>query len=83
VPSSAKGWDETYTYDCTSFDAVNGGNFITSITGFGGAQFTTDSGVNELGVSGQGVEHYFDTGTFNIAVDTECPTWTDTVTVVN
>jgi len=76
VSSSASGWIEHWSYDCTSFGTS--GNFITSITGYGGASGTTDMGANELGMSGSGSNYYYGTGTFSIQVNSEC-NWTETV----
>ena len=76
VPSQAKSWTENWSYDCTSLGTT--GNFITSITGYGGSSGTTDVGANELGLSGSGTNYYFDTGTFNIQVNSEC-NWTESV----
>jgi hypothetical protein len=63
-----------WTYNCSAFGSS--GNFITSITGYGGAEGTTDAGANQLGTSGSGTNHYYDTGTFSIDVNSEC-SWTD------
>ena len=79
VPSSDKGWDEVWTYNCSAFGS--NGNFATSITGFGGAASTTDAGANQLGPGGSGTNHYFDTGTFTIGVKSECA-WTEKVVTV-
>jgi len=79
IPSNAKGWNEVWTYDCSAFGSS--GNFITTVNGFGGAAGTTDQGVNELGANGSGTEHYYDTGTFSIDVNSEC-NWTDQAVVI-
>jgi hypothetical protein len=76
VPSSASGWTENWSYNCSSFGTS--GNFITSITGYGGSSGTTDMGANELGLSGSGTNYYYDTGMFNILVNSEC-NWTESV----
>ena len=73
-PSSAKGWNEVWSYNCASFGMAC--NFATNITGYGGAVLTTDSGANQLGMSGSGTNHYSDTGTFSVQVDSEC-SWTE------
>ena len=51
-------------------------NFATNITGYGGVALSTDSGANQLGMSGSGTNHYYDTGTFSVQVDSEC-SWTE------
>ena len=76
VPAGARQWLEVWQYDCSSYGSR--GNFIASITGYGSAQYTTDSGVNQLGNGGHGINHYFDTGTFSIQIISECD-WTETI----
>jgi len=76
VPSTASGWIEQWSYDCSNFGST--GNFITSITGYANAAGTTDAGVNELGASGSGSNYYYDSGTFSIQVNSEC-NWTESV----
>jgi hypothetical protein len=65
-----KEWDEQWSYDCTSFGRPR--NFITTINGYGSAPGTADGGANELGTGISGVNHYYDTGTFSIDVNSEC-----------
>jgi hypothetical protein len=74
VPARDRGWNEVWTYDCSAFGGI--GVFITTISGYGGAADTTDSGTNQLGASGSGTNHYYDTGTFSIDVSSEC-SWTE------
>jgi hypothetical protein len=76
IPSSAKGWDEVWSYNCASFGGR--GNFITSITGYGSAAGILDSGANQLGAKGSGTNTYYDKGTFSIQVNSEC-SWTEKV----
>jgi hypothetical protein len=79
VPANASGWDEDWSYNCASFGSS--GNFITSITGYGNAAGTLDSGANQLGAHGSGVNHYYDAGTFSISVNSEC-SWTEKIVTV-
>jgi len=72
VPGAAKGWHVNYTFNCSSFGGS--GNFDWTVYQ-GNAMSETDFGPNRLAVSGSGVEHYYDTGTFHLAVDSEC-NWT-------
>jgi|ERR1039458_3577292 hypothetical protein len=74
IPAGTAQWEEVWSYDCSSYGST--GNFITFIHGYGSAEFTLDSGVNELGSGGSGVNHYFDTGTFSIQILSEC-SWTE------
>jgi len=79
VPAKDKGWNEVWTYNCASFGSS--GNFISTINGYGGASSTTDGGANELGASGSSANHYYDTGTFSIDINSECD-WTDEAVAV-
>jgi hypothetical protein len=79
VPAGTKEWDEVWSYDCSAFGSS--GNFISTINGFGSASGTTDSGTNQLGASGSGTNHYYDTGTFSIDVNSEC-NWTEKAVTV-
>jgi hypothetical protein len=74
VPSAAKGWHVNWTYDCSDFGSQ--GNFDYSVNSGTNLNFD-DTGPNQLGSGGSGVEHYYDTGTFNLQVDSEC-NWTVT-----
>jgi hypothetical protein len=78
VPSGTPQWLEIWHYNCSSFGYK--GNFITNVTGYGSAHYTTDGSVNELGAGGSGVNHYFDTGAFSIQVISECD-WTETIEI--
>jgi hypothetical protein len=77
VPAGARQWEEQYSFNCSNFGQA--GNFATSITGYGNAALTTDTGANQLSISGSAVDHYFDTGTFSIQVISECA-WSIRVT---
>lgn len=66
-------WQLKWTYSCAAFGSE--GNFIVTVNGYGGAAGTTDQGVNDLGTGGTGDEHYYDSGTFNLSIDSECD-WT-------
>lgn len=72
VPAAAKGWHVNWSYNCASFGGK--GNF-----GFyvfqGTVMDDTDFGPNQLGAKGSGVEHYYDTGTFHLTINSECD-WT-------
>lgn len=61
VPST---WNLTWSYDCTQFLGGRG-NFIVSIYDFYGQNSQLDldnQGVNQLGASGKGTEHYYSGG---------------------
>ena len=70
---SQSSWQLLWTYDCANFGTQ--GNFIVNVNGYGAAASTTDQGVNQLGRSSTGDEHYYDSGTFNLSVSSECD-WT-------
>ncbi len=65
-----------WTYDCSNFGTS--GNFDYTVQQ-GTEDDFNDSGPNQLGMNGQGVEHYYDAGTFNLSVNSEC-NWTIKVT---
>jgi hypothetical protein len=74
VPSGAKGWNENWTYNCGRLG--HPGTFTTIIHRSGNAPTTSDRGAHSQGMGGSGTNHYDDTGTFWINVDSECG-WTD------
>jgi hypothetical protein len=74
VPSGARGWNENWTYNCGALG--HPGTFITNIHTSGKARTTRDSGAHSEGMGGSGTNHYNDTGTFWINVDSKCG-WTD------
>jgi cyclophilin family peptidyl-prolyl cis-trans isomerase len=80
VGSGAREWALGWAYNCSAFGSS--GNFIVNVNGFGSAADTTDAGVNELGMSGNSVEYYYDTGTFQLVVNSEC-NWSLKVTASN
>ncbi len=69
-------WQITYTYDCSAFGSS--GNFMITIDNKDGSP-NTDSGANELGMSGGSTDHYYDAGTHYLQIDSECA-WHVTVT---
>lgn len=79
IPADATGWYLGWNYNCSGFGSS--GNFIVSVNGLGGTQ-TTDAGTNQLGASGSSVENYYDTGTFQLSVNSEC-NWAVKVTYSN
>ncbi len=68
-------WTMAWSYNCSNFGGQ--GNFIVNISQLDGG-FTADIGPNELGTSGNGSDSYSDTGTFTVAVDSECA-WSITI----
>ena len=76
IPSDARSWFLLWAYNCSGFGSS--GNFIVNVDGLGNTQ-TTDAGVNELGMSGKNVENYYDTGRFQLVVNSEC-NWAVNVT---
>ena len=65
-------WQMAWSYDCSNFGSS--GNFMVFIDGSSNGDF----GPNELGMGGSGTDYYSDTGTFSLAVDSEC-SWSITV----
>ena len=66
VPAAAGGWRLAWSYSCAALGST--GNFIIYVNGGSG----NDQGVNELGMKGSSVEHYYDTGTFYLQISSEC-----------
>jgi hypothetical protein len=64
-------WQLAWAYNCAGFGDGTG-NFIIDVQGYGGASDTSDLGVNQLGPQGSGDEHYYDQGTFNLSINSEC-----------
>src|SRR5713101_798130 len=79
VPSS---WNLAWTYDCSK-SLGSTGNFIVSIYDFYGQKSQLDfdnQGVNQLGASGAGTEHYYSGGNKKyLKIVSECD-WGVTVT---
>jgi len=72
VPSSARGWHVDWSYNCANFGTA--GNFDFDV--YQGTQPDfNDNGPNQLGMKGEGVQHFYDTGTFHLETDSECD-WT-------
>jgi hypothetical protein len=58
-------WTMTWNYDCSNTGSA--GNFIVDITGSSG-----DVGPNELNTAGSGTDYYYDAGTFDLEINSEC-----------
>ena len=69
-------WTMSWNYNCSNYGSP--GNFIVSVNQPTGSSIS-DDGPNELSMSGSGTDHYYDTGTFNLDVISECD-WNITVT---
>ena len=63
-------WDLNWSYDCSSFGYK--GNFQVFVYNGDGSMSFSNSGVNQLGMSDSGVEHYHNGGTFYLEVNSEC-----------
>ena len=68
-------WLMDWSYNCSSYGSQ--GNFAVEVNQPAGSSIV-DIGPNELGNSGSGVDYYYDTGQFNLSVDSECD-WSITV----
>jgi hypothetical protein len=68
--TAASDWDLNWNYDCTNFGSQ--GNFQVFIYNGDGTMSFANSGVNQLGKSDTGVEHYHSGGTFYLTVNSEC-----------
>ena len=72
IPASDRAWQINWSYNCSAFGSS--GNFDYDVNQGTQTDFN-DLGPNQLGPGGHGVEHYYDHGTFNLQVDSEC-SWT-------
>lgn len=63
-------WDLLWSYTCSGY-AGGTGNFIVSVERKGGG-FGTPVGVNQLGAGGDSTEHYHDSGTYYLEINSEC-----------
>lgn len=75
--TAAGDWDMAWSYDCANFGYQ--GNFIVTPTGEDNNPSLANQSVNQLGKSGQDVEHYHHGGTYYLSVNSEC-SWHVTVT---
>ncbi len=69
-------WDLSWSYDCRNFGFE--GNFIVFVYESDGSPSVSNVGVNQLGPSGTGVEHYHAGGTYYLQVISTC-SWTISV----
>ncbi len=68
--TAGKDWDLNWNYDCSNFG--QSGNLIVMIYDGNGSLSYRNTGVNQLGDSGSGVEHYHNSGTFYLVVNSVC-----------
>jgi hypothetical protein len=71
VPSGTKQWDLVWTYSCPGASGsnfgVNLGNFVLLVYK-GRTHDTHDPGATDNAATGQGTQHYSDTGAFSLHV---------------
>jgi hypothetical protein len=70
--NAAGDWDLTWSYDCSAF-AGGSGNFQVFVYS-GDGSLSSNSPVNQLGKSGNGVENYHSGGQLYLTMNSEC-TW--------
>jgi len=63
-------WDLNWSYDCNNFG--QDGNFIVSVYKGDGTMSFQNIGVNQLGKSDSGVEHYHNSGEYYLTVNSMC-----------
>jgi hypothetical protein len=68
--TAAGDWDLNWSYDCSNFGYK--GNFQVFVYNGDGSMSLNNTGVNQLGMSDSGVEHYHSGGTFYFTVNSEC-----------
>jgi len=73
-------WDLSWTYKCPKLAPTKGFSYIVTFN-TGARRDLNDLGPDEHAMDGSGVEHYFDAGTFKLAVTSEC-LWTIRVTEI-
>ena len=73
-------WDLSWTYKCPKVAPSKGFSYVVTFNK-GARRDLNDLGPNEHAMNGSGAEHYFDAGTFNLAVTSEC-LWTIRVTEI-
>ena len=62
-------WYLGWAYNCANVGYEGNFNYFVDE---GTSPDFNDNGPNQLGMSGSGVEHYYDTGTFNLQISTAC-----------
>lgn len=77
--TTTSNWVITYTFDCSSFGSQ--GNFQIYINNTDGS-LNTDTGANDLAMSGGNTDHYYDAGSHYLQINSECD-WTVSVTDTN
>ena len=74
ISTPATQWNVAWTYNCSKLGKKARFNYGILFR-HGSRQNLNDLGPRQLGMSGAGVKHYYDAGTFNLSVATEC-SWT-------
>lgn len=68
--TAASDWDLNWSYDCSNFGMQ--GNFIVTVYESDGSPSFSNTGVNQLGKTDSGVEHYHKGGTYYLVLNSEC-----------
>jgi len=71
--TAAGDWDLNWTYDCSA--AGGNGNFIVTVYNKDGSVSFDNTPVNQMGASGNDVQHYHTGGKFYLDINSEC-SWT-------
>jgi len=71
--TAAGDWDLNWTYDCSQ--AGNNGNFIVTVYNADGSVSFENTPVNQMGASGNDIQHYHKGGKFYLDINSEC-SWT-------
>jgi hypothetical protein len=80
VAANASEWDIDWEFDCKTTGGTGG--FKVSVVGQGSSANTTDAGVTQSGAGTAGIDKNYDTGTFNLKVDSPCK-WVVRVEVIS
>lgn len=74
ISTPATQWNVGWTYNCSKLGKKAKFDY-TILFNHGSRQNLNDVGPHQLGLKGAGTKHYYDSGTFNLSVATEC-SWT-------
>jgi hypothetical protein len=70
IPGNAGAWALGWSYNCGSYGDGKG-NFIVSVRDVDGAK-TSNAQVSQRGSVGDSVSYYYDTGAFQLVINSEC-----------
>lgn len=78
VPPNVRGWSVAWSFDCELLGAP--GNFGITVIGLRGSS-PNNIGVDESGNESASTQYYYDTGNFQLEIDTQC-SWQYTIITI-